>query len=383
MFLSLLKKEIKQFCRSKSDLLLLFLFPILLITTLSVGLGNMMTTSGDAFDTDGEVVKIYYTIEGSSKYKEGFNSFMTGVKETIDVEFEEEPSLGEVIEKVDNYEGLMHINVGDEGFNIYTSKKGEKLNAKIFRGIFEGVLNEYAIYNTIGEYNPKAFASLVKNKYDDYVVKETGSVTRNVSSAEYYTFAELALIILFVSQTVGESVYKENQLRTINRIRLSKVKESTMIASKVMLGVGISVVQTLLIYVYSSTVLGVDWGENTLKFMLLFIIFGIFASVLGVVVGLMSKKDTTIGGILSMIIFVVCALGGCYTPMSMIVTVPILNQIMFISPIYWINTATSSMICGLQTDAYLIALIIPIILSMICVMIYFTILKKKGGIANA
>ena len=56
---------------------------------------------------------------------------------------------------------------------------------------------------------------------------------RDITSSEYYTFAELALIIFYVAGIVGESVYKEKQLTTINRIRLSRMKESFLIGAKV------------------------------------------------------------------------------------------------------------------------------------------------------
>ena len=380
MYLAMLKKEFKQFFRSKGNVVLLFLFPVILITTLSLGLKDMMSGSADIYGGDSESTKAYYTITGDSNYKEGFMSFTKGVEESLSIKFEETSELDNVEEEVDNYKALVHIEVGSDGFKLYTSKKGEKIQGKVFRSIFDSMLNEYGTFETIGKYNPKAFSNLVQNKYDDYVVKEKLDGTRDVSAAEYYTFAELALIIFFIAQTVGESVYKETQLRTINRIRLSKVKENVMIGAKVSLGILIGIIQTILIYVYSSTVLDVDWGANTVKFILLFITFAIFSSVVGAIVGLCAKKDTSVGGSLSAVTFIICALGGCYTPLNMLVGIPLLNKLMYISPIYWINTATSSMICGLESKAYAIALIIPIVLSAVCLIAYLAIMKKGEGL---
>ena len=47
MFIQLFKKEMKQFFRSKSDLIMLFLFPVILITTLSFGLKGLMENMSD------------------------------------------------------------------------------------------------------------------------------------------------------------------------------------------------------------------------------------------------------------------------------------------------------------------------------------------------
>ena len=62
----------------------------------------------------------------------------------------------------------------------------------------------------------------------------------------------------------------------------------------------------------------------------------------------------------------------------MITSIPIINKIMYISPIYWINTATSTMICGLKSNLYLVAIIIPIVLSILVLISYVIIIKKRG-----
>ena len=383
MILTILKKEFKQFLRSPGDVFLLFAFPIILITTLSVGLENLMNNDGsDIFGENGKADIVYYSItDKDSHYLQGFNSFIEGVESEIDVKFKKCDKLEDVKSKVDDYKALFHIKITSDGFELYSSNKGEKFNSKILRSSFETILNEYAVYNTIGKFNPKAFSSLVENKYDEYIEKESSGV-RNVTSSEYYTFAELALIILYVSITVGESVYNETSLNTINRIRLSKSSNSKLMAAKVIFGSVIAVFQTLLVYVYSSMVLDVKWGENTLKFILLFIVFGIASSMLGAVLGMIAKKETSVNALGNVIITIICAFGGAYTPISMLIGIPGIEKIMYLSPIYWINIATNSMICGYDSNAYILALIIPISLAIVCYVVYSIIMKKRGGLLN-
>lgn len=381
MFFTILKKELKHISRTKRTFIFMFIFPIVLITTLSVGLKNIMT-SGDIFGSGGEYSKVYYTIDDESEYSYGFLEFKKGVEEAVNIKFEEVSSLDEVKDKVDKYYALVHIEVTDKGYKSYSSKNGENMKIKIFKSIFQSVLNEYAAYSTIGKYNPKAFTNLVKNKYDEYVVKKDVSGARDITSAEYYTFAELGMIIFYISGIVGESVYGENLLRTINRIRLSKAKEGYLIGAKVLAGVILSMFQVLVVYVYSSTVLEVNWGENTLKFMSLYLAFGIFASVIGAVLGIIAKNDNTVSGVLNVITIVICFLGGCYAPLHMLMSMSPLNKLIYFSPIYWINTAVSSMLCGMESNAYIIALGVPLGLSAICALVYFASLKNKGGLAN-
>lgn len=381
MFFAIVKKEMKQLLIAKKTLIFLFIFPIVLITTLSVGLKNMMT-SGDIFGTGNEYSKVYYMQNKDSKYNQGILDFKQGVEGAVNIKFEETSSVDKAKEEVDKYDALAYIEVTDVGYKFYSSKNGEKMKGKIFESIFKSILNEYASYETIAKYNPKAFTNLVKNKYDDYVVKKDISGVRDITSSEYYTFTELALIILYIASIIGDSVYKEKWLKTTNRIKLSKANESTFILAKIFTGIIISILQILIVYAYSSVVLEVNWGENTLEFIAMFLVFGIFASVLGAVLGSIAENFNTVSGILNFVTIVVCFLGGCYVPLHMIIGISPINKLVYFSPIYWINTAVSSMLCGMESNAFMIALGLPIALSAICFLVFIGVLKNKGGIVN-
>ncbi|MBS6600949.1 MAG: ABC transporter permease [Clostridium sp.] len=378
MFIKLLKKEIKQFLRSKSNLIMLFLFPVILITTLSFGLKSLMENTSDKIFEGDENNIVYYSLKEESIYKDGFLNFIDALKDEINVNFKETNSLEKVKKEIDNYEAYGFIEVNKEGFKYYSPKNGEKIRGKILRSIFETSLNEFSVYNTIGKFNPENLKNIIKSSKDKYIKEDSTGKLRNITSSEYYTFAELALIILYVSTTVGESIIKEKELKTINRIRLSKAKESNILFSKLSLGFLVAVIQILIVYIYSSLVLKVDWGENTLKFLAIFIVFGIFVSSLGLIFGMLCKKESSLSGILNAIIIVMCILGGCYTPISIIIQIPILNKLMVISPVYWINTAISSMLCSIKTNAYYISLIIPLTLSIIMLVISLLLGKRRS-----
>lgn len=377
MYLQLLKKEVKQFLRAKGEVAMLFIFPIVLITTLSVGLKDIMSNMNNVFSEDKKDNKVYYSIDEDSTYKDGFISFIDGVGDELNIDFVETNSLDSVKDEIDKYDAISYIGVNKDDFTYYSSSEGEKMTSNVVKSIFETSLNNFAVYEAIGKLNPEAFKDIAKNVVDEYVVEEGVGVSHDVTSAEYYTFAELALIILYISITVGESVYRENSLTTINRLRLSKISEVNILLSKISLGVIISILQTLLVYLYSSFCLGVNWGESTLKLILLFIVFGVFASSLGTIVGILAKKETAVSGILNVLIIITCLLGGCYTTMSMMVSIPGVNTLMYLSPIYWINVATNSMLCNIPSNAYTIALAIPIVLSIIIISIYVMISKKR------
>ena len=351
MLFVMLKKELKMFFRSKGNVIMLFLFPIVLMTILSLSLNNLMGSQIEIFKESDKDSIVYYSVEDSSKYKDGFLMFKDEIKKGINIEFKKVENLETVKESIDEKKAIAYVSLYESNFDIYTSKSGDNMKAKVFKSMLESLLNKYGAYEVIGELNPEAFKSLVQNSYDEYVVSEDVNGKKTVTASEYYTFAELALIILNVSSVIGELVYKEKQLNTINRIKMSKSNEKIMILSKVILG-------TIII--------------------LLFVVFGLFSSMLGAIVGIVSKTDTAASGLLNGATFIICALGGCYSTRAMITSIPIINKIMYISPIYWINTATSTMICGLKSNLYLVAIIIPIVLSILVLISYVIIIKKRG-----
>lgn len=378
MFWELLKKEIKQFSRSKGDLIMLFAFPIVLITILSVGLKDIMDGTANVFEDD----IVYYKISEQSEYSDGLIMFKDSVESKYDIEFKEIESQDKAKKAVDKGKALLYISVDSNGYKMYRAND-ENFSSKMLRSIFQVVMNEYDTYTTIAEYNPQQMSNLIEKQYDSYIEEQNGKCKKGVTSAEYYTFAELALIILYISATVGEHVAREEELTTINRIRMSKVSERQIVLSKVSLGIIIGIIQVLLVYVYSSTILKVDWGESTLKLLVLFLDLVVFSSVLGAILGLVIKKAAVLNGLLQVLIVFFCALGGCYVPIHVLIISPVLAQIVKISPMYWINVATSTMVCGYESDAYKIALIILAVMSIIMILIYLIGFNKKEGEKDA
>ncbi|MGL5648757.1 MAG: ABC transporter permease, partial [Clostridium sp.] len=129
MYLAMLKKDLKQFFREKFNIIILIVFPIVLITTLSVGLQSMMDGE-NIFKEDGEHV-VYYSIEEDSPYKEGFLGFGQAMDESINVKFKEEKKFEDIKEKVDNNEALAYISFKGEKIEYYISANGAKIEGRI------------------------------------------------------------------------------------------------------------------------------------------------------------------------------------------------------------------------------------------------------------
>ena len=177
-----------------------------------------------------------------------------------------------------------------------------------------------------------------------------------VTSFEYYTFAELALIILYISLATAETVYNEGRLKTINRIRLSKANDLQLIISKLILGIIIGVLQITEVYLFSTFILKVNWGENLPIMICVLLALVVLASVLGIVVGLSVKDDKSIQSTLQAIIIMFCITGGAYAPLSMLKSIPIFEKIIKLTPVYWVNSAMTSLNTGVVNSYAIISI---------------------------
>ena len=375
MFFNLLKKEIIQFSRDKGNIIMMFIFPILLITVLGYALDSLMSSSYDIFE-DG---KVYYYVEDKSDYEEGFKEFAKGFeKEFEDVKFIEAKNTDKAKEDVNENTAYGLITIDNDGFEYYRNPNGEKTGAKIFREIFEGIINDYSLINLVIDTNPMMINEIINEKSKEYT-KENKVGERPISSIDYYTFAELCLIILYIADIVGQSVIREKEIKTINRINISTGGKVKVLLSKLTLGMIIGIIQIGIVYVYSTNILDANWGENLLPIMINLICFTLFATMLGIGLGTFTKDGKVLSGILSPLIIIICLLGGAYMPLSVLKSIPVFSTLTQISPIYWINSALISISIGVNDNYSKIA--IGICLSFALLIFILILIKdnKKGG----
>lgn len=369
MFFYMIEKELKHFFRNMGNILLMFLFPILLITILGFSLDGLMNGAGSPF-TD---CIILYSQEGDSVYAEGFNSFKeTFSKEFKELTFKEATTNATAKELVNSNKATAYLTINDTGYEYYRNPTGESNQSKLFRSIFEGFSDKYSLLDITAKTNPTLVNSIFEEEVTNYI-SDIPLGTNEVSAMDYYTFAELALILLYLSIIVGESVVNESSLSTLDRFSLSNVSTTKFLFSKITVGVIIGFIQILVVYIYSTFVLGTNWGSRLPLMFLTLLALAIFASILGGVIGLLLKDGKNLNSTLNVFIILLCLLGGCYMPLSMIKGLPIIGDLTVISPIYWVNSALISLGSGLNDNFPTIAIIICLTLSILLVFLYFII----------
>lgn len=379
MYIYMLKKEIKLFARDRINLVMLFVFPIVLVTVLGYALDGLMESDFDIFE-DG---KIYYTVEGESDYKKGFDMFKDAFKKEFDdVSFIEASDIDKAKSDVKNNKAYALITIDKDGYEYYRNPTGEDMSSKVFRGIFEGVLDDYSLVELTSEKNPAMIQSILDRKIKDYT-KDIKVGTHSISSLDYYTFAELALIILYVSAVVGESVVNEREYQTINRIKMSEKGHVVGTLAKVTLGILVGIIQVIVVYIYSTIVLDSRWGDNLVPIIVNLMFFILFSSMLGLFIATISKDGKSMNSLLNSLTIILCLFGGAYTPLSVLKSIPGISTLTLFSPVYWVISSLISISTGVK-DVYSSTLIgICVGFSLLTLIIVVIKQNKKGGDVGA
>lgn len=377
LLFTLIKKEITQFFRNKTDVLTMFVFPIILIVVMGTSLNGLMNADKNIFENK----YVYYKFNdlvNNQKYLQVFYNFKNSCEESIKIKFKEIEDDNKARELVNKGESLAFININKDSYNYYRSENKETSAQKIFKNVFNEYLQRYALIDSIGNTNPKIIQDILKEE-SLIKLKEEGINSSGIDSFTYYTFAELILIILYVSTITSISMYKENFQSTFTRLRMSKANNLSVVISKIILGIVIGMTQVIIIYFISTVFLKINWGENLLDIFIVLISFITFSSVLGISMSMIFKDNKAASSVINILIIILGFLGGSYMPISLIKSTQITNILCQLTPTYWANILLLSLSIGLSSNYTYKSIFISLSLSTILIIIGFIVNKLKAG----
>ncbi|MBG9795932.1 hypothetical protein ABD76_27200 [Paenibacillus dendritiformis] len=367
MMLSFLKKDFRQFTRRKANVIFMFLVPIVLILLMSYSLERYMEGRVGTF-YEGRAL---YVVNEENDNLQKFNAFKDQVHADTGIRFEKVNSYEEAVNQVNRQEAYAVITIHDRGFDYYRSPYNEQLGGKLLRSLFE-----------------QSIVHAAEPAQSNYV-STTVLQGNTVNSFAYFTFSGLGLIMLYIASIIAHSVSNEKELRTIERIKLSRAKVRTMIVSKIAFGLLIGMLQIAEIYAFSSLLLDVNWGEYTLLMFVTLMTLAVFSSTLGAMVGMGMKNKLLINGVVLMAVVLIGFLGGAFSPISMLENIPVVSTLIKISPLYWSNQALTYLYSGSLDTAVWIAMGVCLGASLLILLIYRvkanrgTAVSKKGVVSHA
>ena len=377
ILLTQIKKDRNDFFRSKSDIIVMLIFPVILIFVMGKSLDNLMSVEKNIFNNK----TIYYRINApinNEKNLQIFYDFMINFEKKTNVKFIENKNYKEAINDVNNNKAICFMDIYDNKINYFRNEKKESTESKIFRNLYEQYRRKYSFLQTISKSNLNQMTNL-SNYQMKISLKDENINEEEINSYTYYTFAELILIILYISTLTSISMYKERFLHTMTRLKVSNTNRFNILASKIDLGIIIGLMQTLVVYIVSAKLLHVNWGDNLTYIMLVLISFIIFSSVLGIFISMIFHNQKTAYTVNNILIIIMGFLGGSYVPICLVKSSRITNFLCNIMPNYWANIALLGLHYNMETKYYIISILISLSLSLIMLIVGNFISKQRVG----
>ena len=307
-----------------------------------------------------------------------FYDFMINFEKKTNVKFIENKNYKEAINDVNNNKAICFMDIYDNKINYFRNEKKESTESKIFRNLYEQYRRKYSFLQTISKSNLNQMTNL-SNYQMKILLKYENINEEEINSYTYYTFAELILIILYISPLTSISMYKERFLHTMTRLKVSNTNRFNILASKIALGIIIGLMQTLVVYIVSTKLLHVNWGDNLTYIMLVLISFIIFSSVLGIFISMIFHNQKTAYTVNNILIIIMGFLGGSYVPICLVKSSRIINFLCNIMPNYWANIALLGLHYNMETKYYIISILISLSLSLIMLIVGNFISKQRVG----
>lgn len=376
-FINIFVKELKQFVRNKRVLFMMLIFPILLITILGNALKNVM---GDSETVSVfKNVKILYYYDDDSKYKELIDGFVTYGEDNLKITFEKIDNVEDGKTKVaDSYNGFI-VSEGDKDTIYFYKNQLDNIGAGYVEKTLNSFVERYNLIVEIYKVNPMGMAQVSNDKSEEYTNLSSINPNRVPSSIDYYSVAELTMIIMYLTTTMLFAVKRERIDKTEDRILITPVSTSTLILAKVLSGVVIGVVQCIIVYLFSRFVLDAYWGDNLLKVFGILIAFIFMNVMIGTGFAFMFKDSRAAESIINILIYVLVALGGGYFPIESFQNNELMSEVIKISPVYWANTSIFENVFGAGNSASMFnSIFISLAVAFVFMAVTVVSLRRRG-----
>ena len=192
----------------------------------------------------------------------------------------------------------------------------------------------------------------------DVVQKVPGQEVERETDADGLTLADVAvpgIAVLFVfltAQNTARSIFDEKQVGSFRRLLAAPMSKTTILIGKMLPNFVMGLVQLAVIFafgIFGMKALGltsITLGKSPLAVLLVAAVLSLCSSAFGILLAALARTPNQIGGLSSLLLWVMGLLGGAFVPLFLLER--FLGPMPKIVPHYWANHAlTNLMVRGL------------------------------------
>ncbi|MCY6957090.1 ABC transporter permease [Clostridium brassicae] len=370
--LNIILKDMKEGFRSKKELALMILFPIVLIVILGTALSSAMNG-----DIKLGQINVLYTIQGKdNNIGTSFNLLEDKLK-NYNVEFKETNNIEEAKKSLENgdYACYLLINENEKEIKIFKNERN-RLGGSFVEGILNTFVQRYNVVNEIGRHDPRMVGQILKENNKKYVNIQSLNEKKEPRAIDYYGVTMTTLIIMYSSMTAAFGIVGEKNRKTSNRMIIAPITKKEIFMGKILSSVIITVIEIIIVIMFSKYVIKVNWGDNLPILLLVLFSEIVMAVSIGIGVAFLTKTEAVMNGILNAVIPVMVFLGGGYLPIDEFKNTLLTNVSNF-SPIRWVNSSILNIVFTNNYEKVFPAVLINFSIAFIFLMIATMLFRKE------
>jgi ABC-2 type transport system permease protein len=370
--ISIIIKEVKHSFRDRKSMAMMILFPIALILVLGSAFKSEFSSSMDI-----GTPKILYSIEGTGVISDNFKTSFIEKGKDFKIEFIKTDDMNSAKKKLISKECDAIIEMkADNKIEFYKSGI-ESLKAGMAESILSTYVQQFNVITDIIKVNPRVVNSIISDNNSDYSTITSVNKSAQPSSLDYYTIAEIALIIMYSGMIGLFGISSEKNSKTRDRILISPVRKYEFLIGKTIGGVIATMLQIAIVVLFSKYVLKANWGSDIFTVLLIFISQIVMAISIGVGLGFIFKNENVANGILNFMIPVMVFLGGSYMPVDGLGS-KTFEAITYLSPVRWVNRSVMDVIYNNNYSRVSSAILINLGVAAVFIIISSLLFRKES-----
>lgn len=314
--------DFKKMSKEKLQLAIVLFMPLFMIFLMGNALKPM-------FNVDKGIQKfpVLYVNEDKGSLGAAFDSFMkNGADKFLEtVEGKAETAESQVLSGKYNAAiivppGLSEmVSRGEKAYISVISSGKDAVRDTMVNSIVDSFAKFAKVQMEIIKESPEAAQNLaaVQAQYGiDFVVSKNASVSpiKDISSFQYFTLSMLLFFMLAVGVGVGGGILDDRTNRIYSRISSYPIKDSEYLIGKILSNLMLTLLQAIIVIVFTTFVFKVDWGTNFLGLGITMILMMLISSSIGLVFSSLVSSSKAINSVMIIVIWMITFMSGGFVP---------------------------------------------------------------------
>ncbi|MBN2737136.1 MAG: ABC transporter permease [Spirochaetales bacterium] len=340
-------KILKQNFTQPANLIILVIVPLVLIQLLGTALSGVFSASNNIAE-----ISLAYQVVDKGPIGEAFEHYLKiATKNSSDSIDNRDEGLKQLEQA--QYQAFVVMDEKAEKIDLYFNNAGG-ISAGIIESLIRAFVNDYDFKMALNMKDSEQ-AEIPIEFNENYFIDKTLNRTVQADSMDHMAILMLSMFVLFGAFLVSYTIETEKANLTINRIYSAPVKKESIFLG-IYIGNFVSqLAMVLCLFLLSNFLLGIYFGENILK-VLLILLSEVFLSVsIGMALAMLIKDTKALKALLNVLILSFVFFAGGYGPLP---EVPFFQTAKLFSPMTWVKEGLFEVIFNGSSEKVMPAILI-------------------------